>query len=271
MPRTGLSSVGSRVATGFGLAAVAAGSALAGAWTPDQGHGEAIVTTFFEQASQSYDQAGRLIPTPLYRSAQGTAYVAYGVTDWLAAIVRPGVQSSSLGPPANQSYTGLGDSEVAAQARLWRDDATVISVLAGARAPTTGGATNRSLAGPNQPEYDARLMLGHNLEIGGLSGFADFSAGYRLAGGTAPNEGHFDATLGLYATPRLLVLAQSFNAISGASNNPNTPQWAQAKAQFSLVYRLSEEWRMQGGGFFTLAGENAYRENGLLLALWRKF
>jgi hypothetical protein len=271
MERASHSSVSSCVLAGFGLAGLGVAPARAGAWTPDQGHGEVIVTTFFEQASESYNQAGRLTPTALYRSAQGTAYVAYGVTDWLAAIVRPGVQSSSLGPPANQSYTGLGDSEIAAQARVWRDDSTVISVLAGVRAPETGGAANRSLSGPNQPQYDARLMLGHNIAIGGLSGFVDFSAGYRLVGGTAPNEGHFDATLGLYVTPRLLVLAQSFNTISGPSNNPATPQWAQAKAQFSLVYSLSEQWRVQGGGFFTLAGENAYRENGLLLALWRKF
>ena len=253
------------------MTAFRAASASAGAWTPDAGHGEVIVTTFFEQASVAYNQAGEFTPTPLYRSAQATAYVAYGVTDWLAAIVRPGVQSSSLGAPAHQSYTGLGDSEIAAQARLWRDESTVISVLAGVRAPTTGGATNSGLQGPNQPGYDVRLLLGHNLDLDGRSGFVDFSAGYRLVGGAAPNEGHFDATLGLYVTPELLVLAQSFNTISGASSTPNNPQWAQAKAQLSLVYRLNAEWRVQGGGFVTLAGQNAYRENGLLLALWRQF
>lgn len=259
------------VAMALFIAAASAIPALAGAWTPDQGHGEIIVTTFFEQANVAYNQAGQFTPTPLYRSAQGSAYIAYGVTDWLAAIVRPGVQSSSLAAPASQTYTGLGDSEIAAQARIWRDESTVISVLAGLRAPTTGGATNSWLAGPSQPEYDLRLLLGHNLALAGYAGFVDFAAGFRLVGGTAPNEGHFDATFGLYATPDLLVLAQSFNTISGPSNNPTTPQWAQAKAQLSLVYSLDPSWRVQGGGFFTLAGQNAYRENGLLLALWRKF
>lgn len=260
-------------ATAAALAALAFEPApvTAGAWTPDEGHGEIIVATFFEQANAAFDQAGRLTPTPLYRSAQANVYVAYGATDWLAAIVRPGVQSSSLAAPADQHYTGLGDSEIAAQARVWRDDSTVISVLAGARAPTSGGATNSWLQGPNQPEYDFRLLLGHNLNLRDYPGFVDFSAGFRLVGGTAPNEGHFDATLGLYVTPDLLVLVQSFNTISGTSNNPNTPQWAQAKAQLSLVYRLSAEWRAQAGGFVTFAGRNAYCENGVLLALWRKF
>jgi hypothetical protein len=271
MQRQSLSRLVFFVASGFAVAAFGVGPASAGAWTPEQGHGEIIVTTFFEQASVAYNQSGRITPTSLYRSGQATAFVAYGVTDWLAAIIRPGVQSSSLGSPANQNYTGLGDSEIAAQARVWRDDSTVISVLAGVRAPTTGGATNSWLQGPNRPEYDLRLLLGHNLTLAGLSGFLDFSAGYRFVGGTAPNEGHFDASFGLYATPDLLVLAQSFNTISGASGSPSTPQWAQAKAQFSLVYRLSGEWRVQGGGFVTLAGQSAYRENGLLLALWRNF
>ncbi len=51
----------------------------------------------------------------------------------------------------------------------------------------------------------------------------------------APDEGHFDATFGLYVTPNLLLMAQSFNTISGASHNPQFPQWAQSKAQLSLV------------------------------------
>jgi len=248
-----------------------AGGAHAGAWTPEAGHGEIIVATFFEQASQSFDAAGRFTPTPLYRSAQANLYVAYGVSDWLTAILRPGVQSSSIAAPDSQKYTGLGDSEVAAQARLWRDDQTVVSVLAGVRAPTSGGAAAGSLAGPNRPEYDLRLLLGRNVSWGAFPGFVDLAAGYRLVPGPAPDEGHVDATVGLYLAPRLLVLAQSFNTISAGSSDPSYPRWAQAKAQFSLVYSLDAEWRAQAGGYVTLAGRNSYRENGALLALWRRF
>ena len=244
---------------------------FAGAWTQDQGQGELIVTTLFDEADQSFDQAGHFTPTPAYHGDQANVYVAYGVTDWLTAIVRPGVQSSSLASAENQRYTGLGDSEIAVQGRVWSDDSTVISLLAGVRAPTLGGATNLSFQGPSGPEYDFRLLLGHNFTLWSLSGFVDFSAGYRLVGEGAPDEGHFDATFGLYVTRDLLVMAQSFNTISGASHNPQFPQWAQSKAQLSLVYRLTPLWRAQIGAYTTLAGQNAYRENGALLALWRKF
>lgn len=68
-----------------------------------------------------------------------------------------------------------------------------------------------------------------------------------------------------------MLLAQSFNIVSGPSYAPSFPRWAQSKAQFSLVYSLNADWRIQGGGFITLAGANAYREYGALLALWRRF
>ena len=245
--------------------------AMAGAWNPEAGHGEVIVTTLFDSANTSFNQSGHFTPTPLYRSLQAIVFVDYGVTDWLAALIRPAVQSASLGAPDNQRYTGLGDSEIGAQARLWRDDSTVLAAQVSMRAPTNGGATNSWLQGTRQPEYDFRLLLGKNLAIGALSGFVDLQAGYRLCVGPAPNEGRFDLTFGLYATPRLMLLVQSFNIVSAPSSNPNYPQWAQSKAQFSLVYRLNPDWRAQVGAFTTIAGENAYRENGALVALWRQF
>ncbi len=253
----------------FGPGAVA--PAKAGAWNPEAGHGEIIVTTMFDQADLGFDQVGRFTSTPLYRSLQAQVFVDYGVTDWLAALIKPSVLGSSLGPPDNQRFTGLGDSEIGAQARLWRDDSTVLAFQSSVRAPTNGGATNSWLAGTRQPEYDFRLLLGKNVAVGALPGFIDAQAGYRLCAGPAPDEARVDLTVGLYATPRLLMLAQSFNIVSSPSNNANYPQWAQSKAQFSLVYSLNEDWRTQLGAFTTLAGKSAYRENGVLVAFWRRF
>jgi len=260
----------------LGLAGLLAGPgavtpASAGAWNPEAGHGEIIVATLFDQANVSFDQTGRFIPTPLYRSLQAQVFVDYGVTDWLAALIKPSVQSSTLGAPDSQRFTGLGDSEIGAQARLWRDDSTVLAFQASVRAPTNGGATNSWLAGTRQPEYDFRLLFGDNVAVGALPGFIDIQAGYHLCAGPAPDEARVDLTFGLYATPRLLLLAQSFNIVSAPSSNPNFPQWAQSKAQLSLVHGLDEDWRAQVGAFTTLAGQNAYRENGVLLALWRRF
>lgn len=254
-----------------GIAAGSVASARAGAWLPDPGHGEVIVTTLFDQANLGFNQAGRFTPTPLYRTLQLGAYVEVGVTDGLAAVIKPTLQSSTLGAPDNQRYTGLGDSEIGVQARLWRDDASALAVQADVRAPSTAGATNSWLAGSKAADFDLRLLLGKNVALGPFSGFVDLSAGFRLCGGPAPNETHADLTLGFYVLPGLLLMAQSFNIMSAPSKNPAYPQWAQSKAQFSLVASLNADWRVQLGGFTTVAGQNAYREAGALLGLWRRF
>lgn len=265
-----------RLGVAIGLAALPAAPGLvapaeAGAWTPEQGHGEIIVTISFDQANTGFDQAGRFTPAPLYRSLQATAFVDYGVTDWLAALIKPSVQSSSLGTPVNQRFTGLGDSEIGAQARLWRDDSTVLSAAVQARLPTSAGPTDSWLSGTNHADYDFRLLLGKNVAVGALPAFVDVEGGYRLRGGPAPDEARADLTFGLFATPRLMLMAQSFNIVSAPSSRPDFPRWAQSKAQLSLVYRLDAAWRTQAGGFVTVAGANAYRENGVLVALWRRF
>ncbi len=243
----------------------------AAAWTPEEGHGEIIVTTLFDEANVAFDQAGRFTPTSRYRSLQASAYVDYGVTNWLAALVKPSLQSSSLGAPDNQRFTGLGDSEIGAQARLWRDDSTVVSAAVQARLPTSSGAANSWLPGNDRADFDFRLLLGKTVAVGALPAFIELQAATRLRGGPAPDEARADLTIGLYATPRLMLLAQSFNIVSGPSRQPDYPRWSQSKAQLSLVYSLDSDWRAQVGAFATLAGTSAYRENGALVALWRRF
>jgi len=254
-----------------GFAAGLAASARSGAWIAEQGHGEVIVTTLFDQANVGFNQAGHFTPTPLYRTLQLGAYVEVGVADGLAALIKPALQSSTLGAPENQRYTGLGDSEIGVQARLWRDDSSVLALQANVRVPAPAGATQTWLAGSKAADFDLRLLLGKNVAVGPFPGFVDVSGGLRFCGGAAPDETHADFTFGLYATPTLMLLAQSFNIISAPSQNPGYPQWAQSKAQFSLVASLNADWRVQVGGFTTVAGQNAYRETGALLAVWRRF
>jgi protein XagA len=251
--------------------ALAPAPAAAGAWTPEAGHGEVIVTTVFDQSNAGFDQAGRFMPTPKYRSWQASVYLDYGLADWLAVTVKPSLQSSTLGAPDNQKFNGLGDSEIGARARIWQSDVSVISLQALARVPGTGGAANSSLSGSRNTDVDLRLLGGKNIWLGALPGFIDVSLGYRARGGPAPNEGRADLSLGVYVRDDLMVLAQSFNVVSAASNSPAYPRWAQAKAQLSLVYAVNGDWRAQVGGFTTLAGVNAYREYGALVALWRRF
>jgi len=251
--------------------ALAPAPAAAGAWTPEAGHGEVIVTTLFDQSNNGFNQAGQFAPTPRYRSWQASIYLDYGLADWLAATIKPSVQTSTLGAPENQKFTGLGDSEIGVRGRVWKSDDSVISVQAQAKIPGSGGATNASLTGSKNVDFDVRMLGGKNFALGGLRGFVDLSLGYRMRGGSPPNEGRADLSLGVYLRDDLMLLAQSFNVVSGPSDSPSYPRWAQSKAQVSLVFAFNDAWRAQIGGFGTLAGVNAYREYGALIALWRRF
>jgi len=253
------------------LLAFAPALARAGAWTPPAGQGEVIVTTLFDLSNQDYNQAGRFTTAPKYRSYQASLYLDYGLADWLALTLKPSVQSSTLGPPADQKFTGLGDSEIGVRGRVWQNDDSVVSIQALASLPTTAGAVNASFSGSENAAFDLRVLGGKNISFGALPGFVDLSVGYRAYGGKPPNEGRADLSFGVYVTPRLMLLAQNFAIVSGPSFYPGYPRWAQDKAQFGLVYTLNPDWRAQVGGFATLAGVNAYREYGAVLALWRRF
>ena len=185
-------------------------AARAGAWTPPAGQGEAIVTTFFDMSNQDYNQAGRFVPAPKYRSCQASLYLDYGLSDWLALTLKPSVQNSTLGPPADQKFTGLGDSEIGVRGRVWQSDNSVVSLQALASLPTTAGAVNASFSGSENADFDLRALGGKNISFGALPGFIDLSVGYRARGGKPPNEGRADLSLGVYVTPRLMLLAQNF-------------------------------------------------------------
>jgi protein XagA len=117
---------------------------------------------------------------------------------------------------------------------------------------------------------DLRLLVGHSFEIGGAPGFVDLQGGYRWQGEGAPKEWHADFTVGLRPQPRLLVMLQSFaTAANHATAVCNRYSWI--KLQESLVYDFSRSWALQAGFFETVAGMNAGRELGPMIALWYHF
>ena len=148
-----------------------------------------------------------------------------------------------------QSYTGLGESEIAARVGLYHTDAAVLSVQAGLRSP---GASFDSL-GPldvrRAGSLDVRGLAGHNCVVAGIEGFAEVQAGYRFYAGNQPGEWRFDLTAGLRPLPRLLVMLQSFTSISFGTSQFGHVSWT--KLQPSLVYDIAQQWSVQIGGFIT--------------------
>jgi hypothetical protein len=250
-------------------------AAQAGAWTQAEGHGQVLVTATGSQADQSFDASGNTQSRPRYSKAELQALLEYGVTDWLTAILLPGLQRVDIAGPVEARRTGLGYTEFGGQARLLQGDlsgnAWVFSVQTTARVPGTFDTGNPAAIGYTGVEIDLRGLLGISFDAGGWPAFVDLQLGQRFRTGGPPNETRVDLTFGLRTAPQWLLLAQSFNVIAQGSGDPPFTNTNYYKLQFSVLYDLTPQWTLQAGLFTTIAGRNALQENGMLFGAGYKF
>ena len=245
----------------------AAGLARASAFLEPPGQGDIIAATEFSDSTRAFDQDGKLIPIPSYRKFELGTYIEYGLSDRLTLIAQPFFET------ARQDSTAVSvpGAEIGARFGLANFGSTVVSVqgllnipLDSRQLPQAGFDEDDIFSG------DLRLLLGHTFEVHGAAGFFDLQGGYRWQGDGAPNEWHADFTAGLRPQSHVLVMLQTFATLAD-SGTAVCERYAWIKLQESLVYDLSRSWAVQGGFFETVAGTNAGRELGPMVALWYHF
>ena len=255
-----------------GLACLAPASALAGAWTFEEGGGQVSWNALVSSAHRAFDANGRRASIPRYLKAEDQLLLEYGVTDWLTAIIGPGLQHVEIAAPVNARRTGFGMSEFGARLRLWQSDGWVVSTQVLARVPGTSQAGNPAALGYTDAEYDLRALVGKNFTLANMPAFIDVQIAQRFRAGAPPDEFRADFTLGVEVAPRWMVLAQAFNVVSqGAGQAPFNASYDYSKAQLSVVHAVTPAWSVQAGAFTTYRGRNALVENGLVFGVWYKF
>ncbi|ACB94969.1 hypothetical protein [Beijerinckia indica] len=256
----------------LGLAALAPfwGSAWAGAFLLPPGAGQVIGGMTFSGSSRAFDAHGRVIPVPSYRKFELGTYLEYGLHERVTLVASPSYDHIRSGKPGF-TYDGLGQSMIGARIGLLRSDWDILSFetsLLSPSPPFTQGAAliqARRAAGA-----DLHLAAAHGFKLEAVPVFLEAAFGYRFFGHAQPGEWHVDLTVGGRPIPRLLALIQNFSTIF--SNQTKVwPRQSWHKFQISLVYDLTSQWSVQGGSFITVAGTNAGREFGPLLALWYRF
>ena len=263
-----------RVALGtcLGLGTVlSATDAFAGAWTLEAGTGQVLATATASRANEAFDGSRNLAATPRYNKFEFQGLFEYGVTHWFTAIVSPGLQHIDIAAPVSAQRTGLGFSEFGGRARLLAGDNWVLSAQTTVRVPGTFDTANPAAIGYNGFEYDVRVLFGYAFSIGAWPAFLDLQLGQRFRSGDPPNEVRADLTLGVRPLPQWMVLAQLLNVISEGSSPPLFPSYDYSKLQISVIYDLTRQWSLQGGGFTTYHGRNALQENGVILGAWYRF
>ncbi len=252
---------------------VAPGAALAGAWPQPAGHWQAIEQfTYYQTATQGYDAQGRPAGSGTYRQLEFAPYIEYGVTDRLTLGMQPRFQTvwnSTAG--GTRTSSGLAEFNLFARWTLARYANDVFAVQGTAGLPGSATSANPAVAYRNA-EYEARLLWGHSLNLGGgVTAFTDIEAAYRARTGPDANEVHLDGTAGLRPVPRWLLLAQSFTTLGLRDNAPTGANYSITKLQISAVYSLTSHVAVQAGFYSELAGRNVSLGNAGLVALWLNF
>lgn len=260
------------IALGAAVAMLGRADAVrAGAFNAAQGQGLAIFDFTFEGGDRYFNGLGRLARADAFRRGDVSAYVEYGVTDWLMAVVRPDLTIISLqGQPAGR-YTGLGTSEAGAQLRLLAYGPAVLAVQGTFRLPGSTDRDNPALVGQTSHDADLRGLFGYGFDLAGWPAFLDLQSAYRFRDGGAPDEVHTDLTLGVRPWPDLLLLLQAFNTTGLGRGSAWFPRGEYTHVELSGVYDLDPSWSVQLGLFTTVLARDSLREQGVVTAVWRRF
>lgn len=260
------------------LVATPHAAAVAGAWTLEPGMGQIIFALESKLATQQFDGKGQRVPRDRFTKSELCAYAEYGLAEGFTVLFSPRVESVNDSSQWGGARTGLGYTELGARARfvrfqpkepgIWQG--SVASLQGSVRVPGSTDDEDPLLVGNNVFEIDARLLFGTSFALGEWSSFVNVEAGYRWRDGDPPSELRTDLTLGLRPKPDWLLLAQVFqvNTIGG---NANFPAGAYTRAQLSVVHDIDSRWSLQVGANSVVAGRRALAENGVLLAVWRRF
>lgn len=235
--------------------------AQAGAWTPARGDGVVIVTSVFSGAAKGFDAEGHLQPLPEYRKFELSAYLEYGLTDWLTGVVH---SSARLETQEREMTTTAADG-IGLRARVAKGRHMVASAELTGYAP---GLDRNGLWVESEPAtVEARALLGYAFAVRDSPAFVDVQGAYRLSAGGEDDEIRIDVTLGLKPTPRWLLLAQTFTTLSAGK----AEDYRYHKLQASAVCWLSPRHGLQAGVSGTLDRVAALQERTVFAGFWYRF
>lgn len=264
-------------------------SARAGAWLAPKRGGIVIVTSSLAHSRKIYDARGRAVPSPPYRTGGAQLYLEYGATDWLTFVgeanymdfagaadpavnIYAAVEAAKARlpvvprPAQSPAFAGLGLAAGGMRVPLARGADYVVSFQASARGASPAARRFLDMRAPAQ--LDARLLHGRSFRFQGLDGFFDTQIGLRT-GGQNGVEARLDLTAGVWVTPALMAMAQSFSAFTprgGAAGSVGMQRF-----QGSAVYEVTPRVALQIGASGVLAGVNAPSERGGFAALWWRY
>lgn len=256
--------------------AVLPAAARAAAWTLPRHHWQIISGVISSDAARSFDGAGDAAVPARFQRLLSQNDFEWGLSDRVTLLVRTETAYAHTRNGLSTAVNAVDNAiEGGARFRLFQGlgllaDDDVLSLEATAR---TAGAFNFAYsANANAAGRDAgvRLLYGSGFRLWDKNGFVNFEAGYRRLSHPRPDQSPLDLTIGLWLNPRWMVMAQSFNLVSGPATPPYV-HFRSHKFEASTVVRLTRRLSLQAGAFFSPAGRNTLDERGLCVSIWSDF
>ena len=250
---------------------VAGAAARAGSDLMPAGRGELIESLAFSESSVYLDERGAGRAAPVWRTQELSSFIQWGASDAVTFLASSAVER--IAPGQNAQAAGLEPTELGARFAVARASNASLAFQASVLAPSAPAALVRTTLTARDPGADVRILIFREFKVFGASAFAEIQAGWRLIGYRGVSESHADATVGARPAKRWLLLFQSFGTASKTPSGLVATYGRPAfeKLQISAVYDLDRNWSAQGGLFATVAGRDARRDHGALVALWRRF
>lgn len=241
--------------------------ASAGAWTVRKHHWQVFNATTLSSATAIFASNGRAATPTKFHKYLVQNIVEYGLTNGITLFATPDFvtvssRTGSLAPIAARGSSVEAGARVLLLAHIGQ-----LSLQSSYKAAGPFDLSNSVNHDPAQ-QVELRLLYGTNFKLIGKDGFADIQAGERWISRQRPNETPIDLTAGYWFRSNTMVMAQSFNVVSGGDARPPFTYYRSHKVELSLVERLSRHWLLQLGAFVSPAGQNALDEKGLSLVLW---
>jgi len=188
-------------------------------------------------------------------------FVEHGLTPRLTLQAKAG---ATRGHDRWVSYSGRGPVEAGLRWTVRRDPRSSLALYLGAGEAGVGRNAGYAAPGRGSLDLEARILYGRSGVWRGREVFVDLQAARLKRRGLA-DETRVDATLGLRPAKGWLLLAQTY---AGQADRVGVDaRWV--KAEVSAVRRFGD-WSVQGGWRDTVSGRDTARDQGVVLALWRR-
>ncbi|CAN5188560.1 hypothetical protein BH09PSE2_BH09PSE2_23770 [soil metagenome] len=239
------------------------GAAQAGAWPQAKGTTQVILKLEDEQGGDAFDPGRNRVSIPRLRDDYLTLFVEHGLTDRLTLQAKAAYTD---GRDQFVSYSGRGPIEAGLRYTFVQRAQTVVSVYAGGVAPGVGRNAEYAPANQGNGDGELRLLVGHAGRLIGREAFVDVEAAHLFRSGTLADETRLDVTTGVYASPKWLILLQSYAGRTEGSAVRS--DWL--KLEGGVVRRFGR-WSAQAGWRGVVAGRNTPITSGPVLGIWRSF